>query len=68
MERYYFPTFCDSLLVPTLTDDNRNLDELASKYRTIRRDVVNPVLVNVDGSPLQEESRVYNPERPFKIF
>lgn len=69
LERYYFPTFCDSLLVPTLTEDSRNLDDLANRYRIIRRDVVNPVLVNVDGSPLRDDSStVYTPDRPFKIF
>jgi ribosomal protein S28E/S33 len=69
LERYYFPTFCDSLLVPTLTEDSRNLDDLANRYRIIRRDVVNPVLVNVDGSPLRDDSSTtYTPDRPFKIF
>lgn len=69
LERYFFPTFCDSLLVPTLTDNNQNLDDLAKRYRKIRDDVVNPVLVNKDGSPLRgNDTTVYQPERPFKIF
>ena len=51
-ERFVFPSFCDSILAPTLTKDFKKIESLASQYESIREEVVKPILLNVHGNPM----------------
>ena len=51
-ERYVFPSFCDSVLVPTMTKDYTKIENMASQYETLRTEIVNPVLLDIAGNPM----------------
>lgn len=45
-ERYTFPSFCDGIVAPVVTDDAKKLDNIAKKYGSIREDIVDPLLLD----------------------
>lgn len=45
-ERYTFPSFCDGIVAPVVTDDANKLENIAKKYGSIREDIVDPLLLD----------------------
>lgn len=45
-ERYTFPSFCDGIVAPVVTDDANKLENIARKYGSIRKDIVDPLMLN----------------------
>lgn len=46
IERYTFPSFCDGIVAPVVTDDANKLENIAKKYGSIREDIVDPLLLD----------------------
>lgn len=57
-ERYVFPSFCDSILAPTLTRDFKKIENLASQYETIREEIVKPIILNAQGTPMSSAAPI----------
>lgn len=63
-ERFAFPSFCDSMISPTVTRDMYRVDDLAKKYELVRKEVVNPMILDINGDPLRESSHSIDTGRP----
>lgn len=66
-ERFVFPSFCDSVLAPTMTNNYQKLEDLVFQYEEIRTKIVNPILLDVAGDPIAPRATPSN-DKFIKLF